>query len=279
MNLLTFDIEDWFHCDMSSCYKTWDNYQSRLPECTDRILGLLEDHNLTATFFVLGWIGKKHPKTIQKIADAGHEIGAHSDLHRIVFEMQPDVFKQDTENVIKTLQDTVGAPITMYRAPAFSITQQTPWAFDCLAESGITIDCSIFPMVRDYGGFLGNSFEGPLRIKRGQTTVKEFPINTAKFCTSKIVFSGGGYFRLTPYWLIHYLTKKSEYVMTYFHPRDFDQDQPVLTHLSWKRRFKSYYGLRTAYRKLERFVQDFDFVSVGTADREIDWSHTPTIDL
>ena len=94
-----------------------------------------------------------------------------------------------------------------------------------------------------------------------------------------IVFSGGGYFRITPYFLIKYWTRKSDYIMTYFHPRDFDPDQPLIKELSQLRKFKSYVGLKASLDKLERWVLDFDFIDLEEADRKINWNDVTTVRL
>jgi hypothetical protein len=95
----------------------------------------------------------------------------------------------------------------------------------------------------------------------------------------ELVYSGGGYFRLLPYPVIKALVSRSDYVMTYFHPRDFDPDQPVLKDLSLVRRFKSYCGLSSAFRKLNRLLEDFEFIDLKTAEESIDWGGVPVVEV
>ena len=109
--------------------------------------------------------------------------------------------------------------------------------------------------------------------------LKEFPINTTIVLTKKWIFSGGGYFRLSPYSLIKNWSKNSDYIMTYFHPRDFDPDQPMIEDLSVTRKFKSYVGLKGCMQKLEKWVNDFDFIDLQSADKLIDWDNAPVIEL
>ena len=109
--------------------------------------------------------------------------------------------------------------------------------------------------------------------------MKELPLNTRSILGNKVVFSGGGYFRLFPYWLLKKLFSDSEYVMTYFHPRDFDTSQPLIPNLSALRRFKSYVGLKGAEAKLVRLLNDFQFVDVRTAVSQVDWDTAPVVQV
>jgi len=279
MNILTFDIEEWFHCDMGSDVPGWDKYETRIDQGTDRILALLATMNLKATFFCLGWLASRHPEVIRKIHGAGHEIGCHSYLHEPAFRLNRIQFKSDTEKSIKSIEDIIGKKVKLYRAPAFSFTDSNIWAFEVIAELGIEIDCSILPARHDYGGFPSFDSFQPSLIKVKGYTIKEFPINITKLFSRIVVFSGGGFFRIMPYFLISSLMNKSDYVMTYFHARDFDKDQPRITSLSLQRRFKSYVGINRAYKKFERLLKDFDFVSVLQADEMIDWKRVRSIQL
>lgn len=279
MNILTFDIEDWFHCDFISDNSTWTNYETRIYESTDRILQLLEEKKLKGTFFILGWIAEKYPKVVEKIHNQGHEIGCHSSMHDLVHRMNPIAFLKDTESSLKTIEDITGEKIRIYRAPGFSITEKTPWAFEILYNLGIEIDCSVFPSNHDYGGFPGFGESMPARIHYSGIEMKEFPMSTHKLLNRNIVFSGGGFFRLFPYSIIKKWTKESPYVMSYFHPRDFDYGQPMLPQLPLIRKFKSYYGLKGAFKKFEKWLTDFETVSLCQANDNIDWNKTKIISL
>ena len=109
--------------------------------------------------------------------------------------------------------------------------------------------------------------------------IVEFPINTKSFLKKQLIFSGGGYFRLLPYPLIRKWMKESDYVMTYFHPRDFDPDQPQLRNLSIKRRFMSYTGLKTSEMKLEKLLSDFQFISLEQAFETLNTKNLPVVSL
>lgn len=282
MNILTFDIEDWFHIldnDSTKREKEWLSYEYRLEANMEKIFGLLDQNNQKATFFVLGWIAQKYPNIIKRIDSLGYEIASHSNLHQLIFEQQPNEFKTDLEKSIKTIEDITGKKITIYRAPGFSITENTKWAFYELVNLGIEIDCSIFPAKRAHGGFPNFGNAEPTIININGNYIKELPINIYNIFGCNLIYSGGGYFRLLPYWIIKLIMKKTNYVMTYFHPRDFDYEQPVLKDLSMLRRFKSYYGLKGSFHKLEKLIVDFKFMDINTANDLIDWKCVKVIDL
>ena len=119
----------------------------------------------------------------------------------------------------------------------------------------------------------------PSILKYNGTQLKEFPINAHSVLTKPIIFSGGGYFRLTPYSLIKKWSLNDKYIMTYFHPRDFDPNQPVIRELSFVRKFKSYVGLKGCLPKLDKWVNEFDFIDLATADKKINWKNTPIVKL
>lgn len=274
MNILTFDIEEWFHILDNNSTKTeadWAKYPSRIHENMERIFQLLEQTNQQATFFCLGWVARKHPDIIRAIAERGYEIATHSDLHQLAYEQSRTEFKNDLERSVKALEDISGKKIRAYRAPGFSIKQENKWVFEVLIENGIEVDCSVFPAKRSHGGFEQFGVAEPCWIDIDGMRLKEFPINTVNGFGQSLIFSGGGYFRLLPYPILQFLTKQSDYVMTYFHPRDFDFNQPMIEELSRVRKFKSYYGLAGCLNKLQDLMTDFPFIDLASAEKLVDW--------
>ncbi|MEE9910691.1 MAG: polysaccharide deacetylase family protein [Deltaproteobacteria bacterium] len=280
MNILTFDIEDWYNCDFITADFDWDKYEVRIYGGVERILQELAKRNLQATFFCLGWIAEKHPDVIRRIHAGGHHIGCHSYQHELSFRFDRNCFRQDTEKSKKLIEDLIGAPINAFRAPGFSITERNVWALEVLAELGFEYDCSIFPAPHDYGGFtsFGNAEPVVLNLANG-SRLKEFPINIRRVLGRNVVFSGGGFFRLFPYGMIKYWALRSPYMMTYFHARDFDPEQPMIDTLPRMRKFKSYVGLKTSFAKFQKLLNDFEFVSVEAAGKLIDWNKTRVINL
>ena len=282
MNVLTFDIEDWFHIldfDGTENINSWNKHDSRLEVSLEFILSALSASGNKASFFILGWIAEKYPAIVKKILEAGHEIGCHSFSHLLIYKHSPEKVKNDFERSMKLLQDISGNKIKYFRAPGFSITEKSNWAFDILVELGIEVDSSIFPASRGHGGYENFPYASPCNLDIKGSMIKELPINTVNLLGKVIVFSGGGYFRMIPYPLQKMLYNKADYVMTYFHPRDFDPGQPVLENLSFARRFRSYVGLKGSKQKFNKLLTDFKFVDIKTALADIEWNNCPTIKI
>lgn len=282
VHVLTFDIEDWFHILDHSSTETeaeWQNFEDRIDVGCNKILELLAKHDLTATFFILGWVARRRPDLVRRISDLGHEVGTHSDMHQLVYQQSIPDFEEDLRRSVGSLEDVLSQKVTAYRAPGFSIKGDLGTYHDIFRRTGIESDCSIFPASRAHGGIATFPRSEPCILRRNGTDIREWPMSVFRLAARDIVFSGGGYFRLAPFWLIRLLSDRSNYVMTYFHPRDFDPEQPVLEGLSAKRRFKSYYGLQSSYQKLDRWLGKAEMLSLGEAERRIDWDNAPVIDV
>jgi len=274
MNILTIDLEDWFHLldnPTTDNVANWDKFESRIRLNLERVLTLLDITDNTATFFCLGWVAKKYPDIIQQVSSLGHEIGSHSNSHQLIYRKDRNFFKNDLEISIKSLEDLIGKKVVSYRAPGFSLVNSTLWVFEELAAHGIEYDCSIFLGNHSHGERIHSFGALPSIIDIEGIKVKEFPVNSFKFYNYEIPFSGGGYFRLLPYQMIKFMMNKYNYNMSYFHPRDFDYDQPVIEGLSYLRIFKSYYGLKWSYSKALKMLSDFNFETISGADKLIDW--------
>lgn len=280
MRILTFDIEDWYHFLEHRSTRTpnqWSAFEPRVRQNTFRILDFLDRSGQKATFFIIGWIAEKNPGMVNEIASAGHQVGLHSYGHQLIWQQSRQEFRQDLLKNIGILEDQLGKKVDIYRAPGFSIKKHNTYAFEVMAEAGITTDASIFPALRAHGGMPDFPYNVPCLVQSGGVTLKEFPVSYNHIAGFRTVLSGGGYFRFWPYFLIHSLTRKSPYVMSYFHPRDFDISQPLLRDLSPYRRFRAYYGLGHSLEKLEQWISDFTFTDLATADQSIDWKTAPVV--
>ncbi len=283
MNILTFDLEDWFHINFDKKFNDellWNEFESRIVHSTDIILEILYKKRIKATFFVLGWVAREYPDIIKKIFNEGHDIGSHSDIHNLIYLQNPEEFRKELRKSLHSIENVTGNKVKLFRAPAFSVGKNNIWALNILAEEGIEIDCSIFPLRHDFGGFPELQHHGtPFTIKIGDIILREFPMSTMNILGKPIVLSGGGYFRLFPYSLIRRYINKSEYVMTYFHPRDFDYGQPILSGLSLMRRVKSYYGLKQSLAKFQKLIDEFEVISISDAVNLCQWNESRIIDL
>ncbi len=282
MNILSFDIEEWFHLldfDATRTEEKWQNYEVRIYDNVDRILDILDQSNTKATFFIIGWIAKTYPDIVKKIA-AKYQIGCHTMNHQLVWQQTQKEFKTDVENGVKMLEDITGKKVECFRAPGFSIRESEGWAYEILADLGIKYDCSVFPAVHAHGGLPSYPKPTPGIIEYEGVRMKEFPVGFKTIAGKHVIFSGGGYFRLCPYSLLKRWSKEaSEYMLAYIHPRDLDAGQPMLEGLPLARKFKSYVGLKSAEKKLRRWLQDFDFVDIATANDRVNWTKAPIVRL
>ncbi len=272
-NLFTIDIEDWFHIlDIPSAPHPdlWDRLPSRIQAHFYRLLDLLDEKQVKVTCFALAWLAKRHPTLLKEAVRRGHEIASHGCWHQLVYKMESHQFLQDIREARIRLEDTCGKAVQGYRAPGFSLTEHTPFFFDCLDQAGYKFDSSIFPCARGHGGILYDKYH-PHTIRTQRSRIFEFPISTTLVCGKRVCFSGGGYFRFFPYaWIaaqIRAFNRQGFPVLIYIHPRDIDENQPRLA-MNWKRRFKSYYGLRWTHSKLRRVLRDFEFTSIGEFIKE-----------
>lgn len=282
MNILTFDVEEWFHLLDNSSTRSeeqWKTYEVRIYENMDRIFRILEDTNTKATFFIIGWIAKTYPDLVKRISEK-YEIGSHTMNHQLVWQQSPNEFYEDVESSVKLLQDLTGKAVKYFRAPGFSIRESEAWAFEIIHDLGIEIDCSVFPSHHAHGGFPSYGKAEPAIIEVDQKRIKEFPISCRDIGGKHIIYQGGGYFRLFPYSLIKkWAYKDLDYLLSYIHPRDLDAGQPMVPDLSFKRKFKSYVGISGAEKKLRRLLTDFHFTDLGTANSDINWSLARIIKL
>jgi polysaccharide deacetylase family protein (PEP-CTERM system associated) len=282
LRVLTVDLEDWFHLldyRPTAETDTWNTYESRIRANTEFLLEELGHAGVRATFFSLGWVARQYPDLLQRLVKSGHEVGSHSDVHRLVFRQTPGEFLEDTRQSVRSIEDAVGQKVRFYRAPGFSITAQNPWAFDALQEVGIECDCSVFPAQHAHGGIQSLTGAGPLRLQTAGGLLRELPVTVRSLGRFQVAFAGGGYFRLLPWPLIRQWAAGSPYLMTYFHPRDFDPGQPVLKGLPVHRRFRSYVGLAGARAKLRRLLHLGSFMTVSEAVARTDWDSTPVVDV
>jgi polysaccharide deacetylase family protein (PEP-CTERM system associated) len=263
VHALSFDIEDWFHIldvEAAENPEDWGTLGSIVETRTQQILDLLKQFDVQATFFILGWIAERYPDLVRRIADDGHEIGTHSFWHRKVYELSPDEFRKDLTDSIDVLQQHQGVKVLGFRAPSFSIIPGSEWAFDVIREAGLLYDASLFPAARAHGGY-PCSF-GPHLSHIGEEPLAELPMSVLKIGPVRFCFSGGGYFRLLPKWLIEYgirQTKKAgRPTVVYLHPRDFAVDGPRAP-MPLHRRFKCYVGQHTTEPKLIQLLKSHKF--------------------
>ena len=292
MHILSFDIEEWyiekqFSQGRTKKYKEFDSY-------LNKILDVLDENELKATFFCVGKIAKYFPEVIRRIAVRGHEVGCHSNEHLWLTKMTPNEMLKDTQAAVSALEDIWGEKVISYRAPAFSIGEHNKWTFEILAECGIKRDASIYPAVRDFGGFASFPSDSPVLVAYNGIQMKEFPIALTHLLGKDFAYSGGGYFRFFPLCYIRYKMSKSPYSIAYFHIGDLIHHKDGLMSRTeyetyfkekgtlinrYKRYVKSTLGTKYAFAKMATLLKEYQFVNLQHADALIDWNHTPIVHL
>ncbi|MFO0930450.1 MAG: XrtA system polysaccharide deacetylase [Gemmataceae bacterium] len=270
INALTIDVEDYYHVSGFESVidrRSWDRFESRVVASTEKILALLDDAGVHGTFFVLGWVAERHPRLVRAIHAGGHEIGSHSYAHRLIYQQTPAEFRADLRRSLAILEDITGEPVTAYRAPSFSVTADSLWALDILAEEGIRLDSSIYPTHHDRYGIAGSPLT-PHRIETTAGPLWEFPPPVCRLLGYPLPVGGGGYFRLYPYPLTRFglrqINAERRPFSAYFHPWEFDPDQPRIG-AAWSRRFRHYVSLRHTEGRLARLLRDFAFGTLSEA--------------
>jgi polysaccharide deacetylase family protein (PEP-CTERM system associated) len=270
LNVLSVDVEEYFQVEAfarSVDRRDWDTLAPRVESNVTRILSLFDRYSARATFFVLGWVGRRCPKLVREIAGRGHEIGCHGFGHHRLHRMTPDQFRTDLREAQHCLTDQAQQTVRCYRAPSFSIVKSTMWALDVLAEEGITADSSIFPVHHDNYG-VPDAPRFPYWHKTAQgNSVFEFPPSTVRIANQNVGIGGGGYLRFAPYavtrWAIRRInSREGQPAMVYFHPWEIDAGQPRIA-APLRSRLRHYTNLDTMEPKIERLLQDFQFIPLG----------------
>ena len=270
MNALTIDVEDYFHVTAFEKYiskNNWDSYSLRVVDNTLRILDILDNFSVKATFFILGWVAERTPALVREIRTRGHEIASHGYGHQLVYRIGFDNFREDLRKSKKILEDICGYEINGYRAPSYSITKDSLWAFDILSEEGFLYDSSIFPIVHDiYGIPQSNRFPHDIVSESG--VIKEFPLSTIEIKianrTMCVPVAGGGYLRLFPLWLMKKAIKsintcEGQPAVLYFHPWEIDPEQPRIK-AGLKSTFRHYLNLKQTREKIMGLLSSCKFM-------------------
>jgi polysaccharide deacetylase family protein (PEP-CTERM system associated) len=265
INALTIDVEDYYMVSAFADtikFSDWSLYESRVERNTRRILELMDNHNVTGTFFVLGWVAEKCPALVREIQARGHEIASHGYNHRLIYDLSPQEFRNDTRMSKDILENITGQAVHGYRATSYSIVQQSLWALDILIQEGFKYDSSIFPIHHDrYGMPQAERF--PYVIQRAPGEIVEFPPATYRLMGRNIPVAGGGYLRLFPLsftkMAIRDINKREKQsAVIYFHPWEIDPLQPRLSG-SPLSRFRHYVNLNSTFDKLDTLLSDFKF--------------------
>ncbi|MDA7977328.1 MAG: DUF3473 domain-containing protein [Pirellulales bacterium] len=274
LNAFTVDVEDYFHVsafERGIDRSEWDAFECRVEDSTLRLIDLLAEHGVQATFFVLGWVARKFPGLVRRVAESGHEIASHGFWHRLVYNQTREEFRADICQSRDELQAITGQSVTAYRAPSFSVIERSMWALEILVEEGFRVDSSIFPVRHDRYGVADAKYEIHLR-ETPVGLICEFPPSIYRLSRLNVPIAGGGYFRLFPMGLVrrgwNRLAKQGLPGMFYIHPWEVDPDQPRLRVAGRLARFRHYVNLRHTEDKLSRFLSCYSFNTLSNVLRQ-----------
>lgn len=266
--LFSVDVEDYFQVVAFESLvrrSDWDRHPSRVVENTVRLLDLLAQRGTHGTFFTLGWIARKYPALVRRIAEAGHEVASHGDWHRRVSRLDAAGLRTELADSKAALEDAGGQPCLGYRAPSFSIVPGREWAFEVLLEEGYRYDSSLFPVRRpDYG--YPAAPDGPCLIECPSGTLLEIPLATTRILGARLPAAGGGYLRQLPLGLFQRAFRRASAegvsAMFYTHPWEYDTDQPRLP-CGPVTAFRHYRNLHQTWPRMSALLDEFRFTAVA----------------
>ncbi len=263
-NALTIDVEDYFQVSAFAAHidrADWEQCECRVARNVDRILNMLDERDVKATFFTLGWIAERYPQIVHAIVAGGHELASHGYGHQRVSDLDAEDFLADITHAKNILENIAGTPVIGYRAPSFSIgASNRDWAFECLAQAGYRYSSSVYPVKHDHYGMP----DAPRFAHAAHPLLIEVPPTTVRVFDRNWPASGGGYFRLMPYELsrrliAHVNKTDRQAAVFYFHPWELDKEQPRIPGLSVKTRFRHYVNIHRMENRLKCLLKDFQW--------------------
>ncbi len=286
-NALTIDVEEWFHVSLfrkKIRREEWDDLKSTVVANTCQVLNILAEKRAKATFFVLGWVAERYPEIVLAIQEQGHEIGSHTYSHQIIYEQSRQEFVADVQRSIVILERLTRERVDSFRAPSYSITRSSLWAWEALADLGIKYDSSIFPVKHDLYG-IPDAPRFPFYINlKNRPPLVEVPLSTIRIGDKNIPMAGGGYLRLYPSWFIRNsirrINREGRPAIIYLHPWELDPDLPRIKIGKFKA-LRHYGNLDLTEERLRRLLDEFSFAPLNevlnSAHIQNDWPLTAPV--
>ena len=275
VNALSIDVEEYFQVSafesVIACDK-WDAWPSRVEFATNQLLDLFARSGVHTTFFTLGWVAERHPQLIRRLCQEGHELACHGYNHTRATTQTQSEFRADVARSKAILEDIAGVPVVGYRAASFSIDASNLWAFPEIEAAGFTYSSSVYPVRHDLYG-APNAPRVPFRPP-STTQLTEIPVSTVRFGSRNLPAGGGGFFRLLPYAVSRALIRRVNLreqlaANMYFHPWEFDPQQPRPTGVRLKSRFRHYHNQSRALARLRSLMSDFSWAPFRDVYRDV----------
>ncbi len=275
--ILSFDVEEHFRIEAAAGLEfdpaSRARHRLRMEDATSWLLDQLAKREIRATFFIVGQIARDCPALVRAIHARGHEVASHGWDHRRLHHHTPDSFRADVARSTDALEQVTGARVVGYRAPTFSVVRATGWAVDVLAELGMEYDSSIYPVRHDRYG-VPEAPRQPFLAVGSRRSLLEIPPAVLRCGRLRLPVGGGGYFRLFPLFLLEWglaqVTRscRPAVAMLYFHPWEFDSDQPRLP-LPFLSGLRTYVGIRRTRERLASLLDRHRFVRAVDAARDL----------
>ena len=258
--LLSFDVEEWFQVENlkgAISRSEWEQQNSSVEKNTTRILDILAEFDVKATFFVLGWVAERHKDLVKGIDSHGHEVACHGYGHNLNYNLTNQQLFEDLKKSKQILEDLTGKKIRGYRAPSFSINDRV---IRYLKDLDFIYDSSLnpFKLNKRYGSIKGELkpvTEGCFRAENG---LLEIPISTVRIFGMDIPMGGGAYFRVFPFPIFKNLLKiklhQDGFYSFYLHPWELEPEQKRIKEIKLNYRFRHYYGLKYTASKLAGLI-------------------------
>jgi polysaccharide deacetylase family protein (PEP-CTERM system associated) len=269
VNAFSVDVEDWFQVAAFARNidrADWDRLECRIERNVDILLETLDRHQVSATFFTLGWIAERYPAMVRRIVAGGHELASHGYGHQMIGELSRTEFRDDVVRAKGLLEQVGGVGVLGYRAPSFSVGRDTLWALDVLQDTGHRYSSSIYPIKHDLYGMP----EAPRFAHLRSNGLLEIPATSIRMFERNFPASGGGYFRLLPYPVSRWSLRRVNRVdrksaVFYCHPWEIDPHHPRVAGASAKARFRHHVNQSRLLPKIERLLKDFRWGTVSDA--------------
>jgi polysaccharide deacetylase family protein (PEP-CTERM system associated) len=266
-NGISVDLEDWFSLVRRRIWGVDEPPTARVVSATRRLLDLLDSAGTKATFFVLGNVAATFPELVREVAERGHEIGTHGYSHFRVDAIGGERFRDELRTSREAIERACGRRPVGHRAPEFSVTAATPWAFEVMASEGLSYDSSVFPIRHRRYGIPGAPV-GPYSIGK----LRELPLATLIVAGRRIPAAGGGYLRYFPYAMIEgavrQANRRGDPAVIYLHPYEFDPEPLRFAGGAPTARGTLFIAMQNAFRyrmpsRLSRLLAAFPFGPLG----------------
>lgn len=254
VNYLSFDVEDVYQSfkerGISGWVKDVDGEKFRIS----LILDLLDVYNHKATFFILTEILPDYEDIVLEIQKRGHEIASHGHEHLRIKRRSREDFQRDINKSKYLLESLINKEVMGYRAPGFSLNENTSWAVDIIKSAGFTYSSSASSANPNSDLFSALNESGLI----------EFPATSIKLLGKDLRLCGGFYFRALPMSAtksIFYIKNQiGEPINLYLHPFEFE-NQPSKIKAGIEATLVRYYNLKKTQKNLEKLLPIHRFTS------------------